>query len=494
MKRRTFLKTAGAAVTTVALGGMQGANAATKQPNVFMIAVDDLNDWIGCFGGHPQVKTPNMDRLSKRSTVFHNAHCPAPICNPARPAMLTGLRPSTTGHYFLSPNFEEVEAYKGATTLPEYFSQNGYHTLGTGKIFHGGSPHKPYFDEFGPRGSAGPRPEEKISYPMGHPLWDWGAYPERDEQMPDYQCNEWVLKQLEREFDKPYFLALGYSRPHVPLYVPQKWFDMYPLEDIILPDVLAKDREDVPKYGRDLTYGVTPPPHSWIVDHGEWKHAVQAYLACITFVDDLLGKVLDAVEARGDADNTVIVFFSDHGFHMGEKQYWAKRSLWDRSTKVPMMISAPGLDKHQRCDKPTNLMDIYNTLVDLCDLPENPRLEGQSLVPLLKKPKRDWKRPSLTTFGQNNHGLRSERYRYIRYNDGSEEFYDHKHDPNEWHNLAGQSKYETLMAEHRNWLPRVNTPECPKTEGSGWEASEYAQGRLDLPAKDVEGRIVGESS
>ena len=239
---------------------------------------------------------------------------------------------------------------------------------------------------------------------------------------------------------------------------------------------MDNDRDDVPKYGRDLTWGVTPPPHSWIVEHGEWKHAVQAYLACISFVDHCVGRVLDGLDKCGDADNTILVFFSDHGFHLGEKQYWAKRSLWDRGTKVPLMIGAPGLPANQRTTKPAGLIDVYNTLVDLCGLPENPRLEGQSLVPLLKDPEHDWPRPALTTFGRNNHGLRSERWRYIR--DGSEELYDHNLDPNEWRNLAGEAQYAQVIEEHKKWLPKVNAPECEGTDGSGCKASEYAQGHV----------------
>lgn len=479
MRRRDFLQRVGMAGMAAALP--HGAHATeTKKPNILMLAADDLNDWIGCYGGHPQAITPNLDRLAERCTVFHNAHCPAPICNPARPAMLTGLLPSTTGHYYLRPDFEDVAAYDGAPTLPEYFAGNGYRTLGAGKIFHNSSDPRPYFQEHGPIGNFGPRPDEKISYPEGHPLWDWGAYPERDEDMPDHQIADWAVEQLGRDFDQPYFLAAGFFRPHVPMYVPLKWFDMYPLEDIQLPQVMADDRADVPKYGRDMTWGVTPPPHSWFVEHGEWKHAVQAYLACVTFVDHCVGRVLDALDARDDADNTILVFFSDHGFHLGEKQYWAKRSLWDRATKVPLMIGAPGLPNDRRCVKPANLMDVYNTLVDLAGVPENPRLEGQSLVPLLNDPERDWPKPALTTFGRNNHGLRSERWRYIRYNDGSEELYDHAIDPNEWRNLAGETQYAGVMADHRKWLPEVNAPECEGTDGTGWMASEFAQGRMDL--------------
>ena len=485
MGRRDFLKSAGMGVAA-ALGTAASVRAAVKRPNVLLIAVDDLNDWIGCYGGHPQAITPNMDRLAKRGTVFHNAHCQAPICNPSRPSLLTGLLPSTTRHYYLSPDFTKVATYDGAVTMPEYFAKQGYATMGTGKIFHGSTDPRPYFDAYGPRGGFGPRPDKKLSYPEGHPLWDWGAYPETDEEMPDYEVTQWAVDQLKRDFDKPYFLAVGYHRPHVPMYAPKKWFDMHPLEKIILPEVLENDRDDVPQYGRDMTVGVTPPPHSWIVDNGEWEHAVQAYLACITFADHYIGKVLDAVDARDDAGNTVIVLFGDHGFHLGEKQYWAKRSLWDRATKVPLIISAPGRLANAHCKKPVGLIDIYSTLTDLCGLPGNERLEGQSITPLLDDPQHKWPRPALTTFGQNNHGLRSERWRYIRYADGSEELYDHQSDMHEWHNLAGRPEYAEVLAAHRKWLPKVNLPECPGTKGSGWQASQLAKGLVDRASLHVE--------
>jgi arylsulfatase A-like enzyme len=486
MNRRDFLRALGVGAAAGAAAMKRGYASPREKPNVLLIAVDDLNDWIGCYGGHPQTMTPNMDRLAKRSVIFTNAHCPAPICNPSRPSMMTGLLPSTTGHYFLKPDFETVDTYKDATTMPQYFAGQGYRTLGTGKIFHNASDHRPFFDKYGPKGNFGPRPEKKISYPQGHPLWDWGPFPEKDEDLPDHQIASWAVDQLKGDFDQPYFMAAGFYRPHVPMYVPQKWFDMHPREKIKLPTVFPDDRADVPKYGRDLTVGVTPPPHGWIVEHNEWEHAVQAYLACITFVDDCVGRVLDALDARDDADNTVIVFFSDHGFHMGEKQYWAKRSLWDRATKVPMMIAAPGVKGDRKCGKPVGLIDVYNTLTDLCGLPENDRLEGQSLQPLLEDPNRKWPRPALTTFGQNNHGLRFERWRYIQYADGSQELYDHENDPNEWHNLAGDPKSEPVIAELKKWLPKVNLPECPGTTGSGWQASEYAQGRRTLDDLFVE--------
>lgn len=480
--RRQFLQ--GLAAAGLATSAF--AQTKPRKPNVLIIAIDDLNDWIGCYGGHPQVKTPNIDRLGRRGVVFKNAHCQAPICNPSRPSLLTGLRPSTTGHYYLKPDFTTIDAYDGATTLPEYFAENGYATFGCGKIFHGSTKHANHFQTFGPRSSGGPKPPKKISYPMGHPLWDWGAFPERDDQMPDLNLANWTADRLAEDHDKPFLMACGFFRPHVPMYAPQKWFDMYPRDEVMLPEVRENDREDVPQYGRDMTVGVTPPPHGWIVEHGEWRHAVQAYLACVSFADHCVGVVLDALDKRADADNTVVILFGDHGFHLGEKQYWAKRSLWDRATKVPMIISAPGR-KPGESMKPVELLDIYSTLVDVCGLPENEKLEGQSLDPLLKNPKRAWPRPAITTYGQNNHGVRSERYRYIRYADGSEELYDHESDPNEWTNVlarhspegeGGAKKPENaaIIAAHKKWLPKVNADECEGTGGTGWQASQLAKG------------------
>lgn len=466
--RRGFLKTLGAgALGAACASALPGGAAPDKsRPNVLFIAIDDLNDWIGCMGGHPQSITPNMDTLAREGVLFENAHCQAPICTPSRASLLSGLYPSTSGLYFLSPQYREAETLRNMTTLPQYFMEHGYRSLGVGKVFHTGDDPHSFHEYGGEMGGFGPRPEEKISLPEGHPLWDWGAYPDDDAAMPDYKCARWAIDKLREKHDQPFFLSVGFWRPHVPLYVPQRWFDMHPRENIQLPEAAAEDLEDIPPYAFDLTYAAAAPRHDYVLELGQWEHAVQAYLACVSFVDHYVGEVLRALRENGHADNTMVVLWSDHGFHLGEKLRWGKRSLWEEATRAPLIIAGPGVSSGSACKRPVGMIDIYPTLVDMCGLPPRDKLEGLSLRPLLEDPDTAWERPTLTTFGPNNHSLRSERYRYTRYADGSEELYDHATDPRERVNLAGSEAHREIIAEHHRWLPAVNREPLPGSKGS----------------------------
>ncbi|MFN3192488.1 MAG: sulfatase [Aureliella sp.] len=436
-------------VTTPALA----AADATTQPNVLLISVDDLNDWTGCLGGHPQAKTPHIDRLANRGTLFANAHCQSPVCNPSRASLMTGRYPHTSGVYFLSPDLKSAPVLKDLVTLPESFAQHGYKTMAVGKLFHGGD--RRFFQEYGGNnGGFGPRPKRKISQPHGHPLWDWGAYPERDELMPDMKAAQWAVAKLQEKHDKPFFMGVGFYRPHVPMYAPKPWFDMHPLDQIVLPKVQSDDRSDLSQYAINLTnLEHVSPEHSWVESSGQWPHAVQSYLASTTFADHCVGLVLDALDQSPYANNTIVVLFSDHGFHLGEKQRWAKRSLWEDGTRVPLIIAGPGINKQQVCNRPAELIDIYPTLLDLANLPDDDDQEGQSLVPLLDQPESEWSYPAITSFGKGNYSIRSTRYRYIRYVDGSEELYDHETDPNEWFNLADREAVTEVIASHARYLP-----------------------------------------
>jgi len=466
LSRRSFMGTLGA--SALALGGASAVSRADKRqrPNVLFIAIDDLNDWVGFLGGHPQALTPNLDRLAERGVVFENAACQAPICTPSRASLLSGKYPSTSGLYFLSPGYRQAETLKDTVTLPQYFRQQGYRTYGVGKIFHAGGDDASFDLYGGHLGGFGPTPEQKISYLKGHPLWDWGAFPDVDEKMPDYKVAEWAVEKLREPQDDPVFLAVGFWRPHVPMFAPQKWFDMHPLEQVIVPPDPKEDLDDIPQYARDLTYGGAAPRHEEVLEMGEFRHAVQSYLACVTFVDHYVGKVLKALEESPHADNTIIVAWGDHGFHLGEKFRWAKRSLWEESARCPLVISAPGLSRGSRCARPVGMIDLYPTLVDLCGLPAKDGLDGQSLRPLLEEPTTAWERPALTTFGPGNHSLRTERWRYIRYADGSEELYDHYADPYEWHNLAGDARYAGTIEEIKRWLPRHDHPLLEGSKGA----------------------------
>lgn len=438
------------------------------RPNVLLLAVDDLNDWVGALGGHPQAKTPNIDRLAARGTLFTNAHCQAPVCSPSRASLVTGRLPSSTGMYFLLPALAAEPSLQDTVTLVQRFAQEGYATFGVGKVYHGDE--RPFFGEYGgAMGGFGPRPQDKLSYPIGHPLWDWGAYPETDEQMPDRRVADWAAAKLAEEHERPFFLAAGFWRPHVPMYAPKRWFDLHPREAVLLPEVLADDRDDLPDYAKALTIGLPAPRHEWLVEHDQWQHAVQAYLASTSFVDACVGRVLDALAASRYADDTIVVLLSDHGFHLGEKQRWAKRSLWETSTRVPLVVGAPGCAPGVS-SQPVGLVDVYPTLLELAGLAPDEGLDGHSLAPLLEDPDASWPHVALTTFGPGNHTVRSERWRYTRYADGSEELYDHDADPREWHNLAARAPrtdaVNEALADLRARLPAGDAPIRTRAEGS----------------------------
>ena len=455
------------------------ASFGAKKPNVLLISIDDLNDWVGCMGGHPQAITPNLDRLAKRGTLFLNAHCQSPVCNPSRASMMSGKYPHSTGIYFLSPDLSQAAELEGRWMLPQYFQENGYETMAVGKIFHGGD--KRFFQEYGgSNGGFGPRPKKKISQPHGHPLWDWGAFPDTDDKMPDQIAANWAKKKLQQTYDKPFFMGVGFYRPHVPMFAPKKWFDLHPKDKIQLPKVLKTDRDDLSEYAIGLTnLKHVSPEHDWVVSAGQWEHAVQSYHASVTFADYCLGQVLDALDASPHADNTIIVLFSDHGFHLGEKQRWAKRTLWEDSARVPLIVSAPGFKADQASSRPAELIDVFPTLIELTGLSAYEGLEGQSLVPLMKDPMREWEHPAITSFGLGNYAVRSTRYRYIRYLDGSEELYDHQSDPHEWHNIATKAEMSRVIAEHAAYLPRNEHPVLPGNS-TGHKAYQATAEKLGL--------------
>jgi len=467
-------------LTALCVLGAFASYGQDKRPNVLLLSIDDLNDWIGCLEGHPQAITPNIDKLAGKGTLFANAHCQAPVCQPSRSSMMTSTYPSSTGLYFLSPGIRESPVTKNAVTMPERFAKEGYKVFGAGKIFH----HKlnnSVFKKVGEylrTGGFGPSPKKKINYPIGHPLWDWGAYPNEDQKMPDYKLAEYGKKLLSQKFDKPFFMALGFYRPHVPMYAPQKWLDMYPLKDIKLPVIKKNDVADLSDYAKNLTsLNHVSPTHKWILDNDkQWEKATQAYLASITFVDHYVGEILKALENGPNADNTIVVLFSDHGFHMGEKEHWAKRTLWEDGTRVPVIIAGKGLNAKQVSKRPVGLIDIYPTLLDLCGIEKDDKHEGLSLKPLLNKPDAEWDTPARTSFGLGNHSIRSTKWRYIKYVDGSQELYDLESDPNEWNNLASDPKYADVLKEHAKWLPKNEKPILGKgsTGHKAYEASAEA--------------------
>jgi arylsulfatase A-like enzyme len=348
LNRRQFFSTAAAVPL-----GMQAQNSARR--NVLFIAVDDLNDWIGCLGGHPDTKTPNFDRLAKKGVLFTKAFCAAPLCNPSRAALMTGLRPSSTGVYDNSQPFRQSVA-KDAVTVAQYFRANGYKAMGSGKIYHDAFPDPGSWDEWYPALKQQKPPDPR---PDNAPLngipdtahFDWGPLKNSDSEMGDYKAVSYVSSQLAKKHDKPFFLACGIYKPHLPWYVPEKYFDMFTASKLAMPSVKDDDLDDVPPIGKKMAKA--DGDHRRVLEHNQYRKAVQGYLAAIAFADGQLGRVLDALEASEHKDNTTIVLWSDHGWHLGEKLHWRKFTLWEEATHNVLMMSAPGVTKPGgRCTDP----------------------------------------------------------------------------------------------------------------------------------------------
>lgn len=447
----------------VAIGLSRAADetqaATAEKPNVLFIAVDDLNDWTTFLGGYRSVKTPNLDRLARRGTFFTRAYCSAPACNPSRASLLCGVRPSTSGVYH-NPNPWRVQLPE-AVTLPQHFMAHGYQVWGGGKIFHGRFKDPRSWHVYFPRPGD---PAPKIRPANGIPNtahFDWGPVEQGDSAMGDTRVTDWGVKFLARKHDKPFFLAVGLFRPHLPWYVPKKYFDQYPLAEVKRPEVKEDDLDDVPPIGRRMAR--PQGDHAKVLKHNQWEKAVQGYLASITYTDGQIGRLLRALDKRPDAQNTIIVLWADHGWHLGEKLHWRKFTLWEEAGRVPLVFVVPGLTKPgTRCDRTVSLLDIYPTLAELCGLPVGEHLEGKSLKPLLQDPALPWDRPVVTTHGRNNHSVRSERWRLIRYSDATEELYDHRSDPMEWTNLAGDPRLAEVKKKLAAWLPKVNVEEGPR--------------------------------
>jgi len=444
--------------------------AAADKPNVVFIAIDDLNDWVGCLGGHPQAQTPHIDALAKQGTLFTNAHCQAPICLASRTSIMTGLRNTSTGVYGLAPWFRNVPALHDLTSLPQAFKKAGYHTAITGKIYHQFPPQNDRaaeFDTYGPAANFGPLPKKKlVDTPSKMGLVDWGIYPEKDEQQGDWPVatfgSEFLAKHANDE--QPFFLAIGFARPHVPCFASQKWFDLYPPDTLQLPTILANDRDDTPPASWRIHWNLPEPRLAWLESADQTKNLTRSYLASVSFVDSQVGRVTAALKKNGLEKNTIVILWSDHGWHLGEKGITGKNSLWEESTRVPLIIAGPGLPQGQSCPQPAELLDLYPSLLDLCGLPLVDGLEGLSLRPQINDPQSS-RRPAITSHNPGNHSVRDLTHRYIRYADGSEELYDHRTDTNEWHNLIGTEAAAPLAARLAAHLPKTSAPPVPGSQG-----------------------------
>jgi arylsulfatase A-like enzyme len=442
------------AALTVALFPSVPAQPAEK-PNVLFIAVDDLRDWVGYLHHNEQTKTPNIDRLAKMGQAFRRSYCAAPVCNPSRAALMTGLRPSTTGVYNNNNDWRTV--IPEDKPLTTQFRKAGYFVCGAGKIYHESFKRASEWDDYLDNEGGG-KAEKRVSASIkddGVGGIKFAPLDCEDSDLPDWNITNYGIEQLGKPHDKPFFLAVGLHKPHMPWNVPRKWYDLFPVESIELPPYQKDDLADIPPAG--VKMAEPQGDHRRIVEAGRWKEAIQGYLAAIAYTDMNIGRLLDAFDASPAKANTIVVFWCDHGWHLGEKDHWRKFALWEEATRSPMIWVVPGLTKPgTMCDRTVDFMTIYPTLMDLCGLPVPGHVEGHSMKSLLQDPASPWEQPAVTTYQFGNHAVRSEGWRYIRYVNGDQELYNEATDPNEWKNMAGNPEYASKIAELAKSLPASN--------------------------------------
>lgn len=425
-----------------------------------MICVDDLTGWPSPLGNSTVAKTPSLDRLATSGTTFSKAYCSAPACGPSRAAILTGMPPTTTGCYVNVDLWTKV--IPEAITLPRLFRDSGYWTAGFGKIFHQD------IRNDDPKAWDERAYDVRLPIPSNAPLngiselwetkgsFDWGPIEIPVEEMDDHKQVSRAIESINKERDKPFFIACGIYRPHLPWYVPREFFDLYPMDSIEVPTVLEDDLDDVPAMGRAFSVS---SEHQIILESGQWKNAVQAYLASLSYADFEIGRLIEGLNISGKKDNTLVVLWSDHGWHFGPKNHWRKFTLWEEATKSVLIFAGPGIAENRNCDKPVSLLDIYPSLLGYTGVDKPTELiSGRNLLPLLANPDLDWKHPVVSTFTYGNHSVRSESYRYIRYSDGGEELYDHNSDPNEWVNLVPQGGNQEIIDSLAAFLPQTEAP------------------------------------
>jgi iduronate 2-sulfatase len=442
--------------------------AAPKKFNVLFISADDMNCDLGVYG-NSQVKTPNLDRLAKRGVVFERAYCQQSLCGPSRASVMTGMRPEEIG-ILSNKNDLRVKNPK-VVTLGQAYRQNGYFSARAGKIYHYGNPSmigsdghddpQTWDEKYNPIGIDRSQQENITRYGRGREKdknlgisMAWWDPVSKDQDHTDGKVASKIIDLIEQKKDEPFFLAAGFFNPHCPYVAPKKYFDLYPLEEIEMQDLdeAKRDLEDVPKIAlnRDLNHW---PYYFADISVEQARKCKQAYFATQSFVDAQVGRLLDALEENDLSDSTIIVFWSDHGYFLGEKGLWYKRKAFERSVRVPLIISVPGMSKGERFSKPVELLDLYPTLMDLCGISTPSTLSGKSLRPVLESPQKNkWKKPAVTLvwYGERAWGytLRNERYRYMEWMEGKEgkELYDHSMDPKEVTNLADDSTFSEITA------------------------------------------------
>ncbi|MCM2372940.1 sulfatase [Aporhodopirellula aestuarii] len=430
---------------------------AADRPNVLFIAVDDLNHWLTHLDRNPQARTPNFDRLAERGVTFTNAHCAVPACEPSRCALMGGRRPWTTGCYYNGHAWKQYQP--AGDGLSAQFLRAGYHVAGAGKIYHSMKYHPSEWTEYmstSGLSSNGPGVKKMDGFhdDVTHPKL-------KDDDLLDWHAVDYCIERIEKESDQPFFVACGLYKPHLPFVVPRKYYDAFPLETIELPPHIENDLDDVPPSG--VKMAKPDGDHAKLLKSGRWKAAIQSYLATCAYTDMNLGRLLDALDASPNADNTIICLWSDHGWSFGEKEHWRKFALWEETTRTPLIWVVPGVTTPgTRCNRPVDLMSLYPTLCELTGIATPSHVSGHGITELLKDPKAEWRFPAITTHGRGNHSVKTETHRYIRYADGGEELYDVLQDPYEWKNLAMDPSFTAIKEELAAWLPDQEHPMAKK--------------------------------
>ncbi len=440
------------------------ANPASKadRMNVLFLVVDDLNTWLlgdtNRYAG--KVVAPRIRRLADSGVLFNRAYTASPFCSPSRTALLSGVSPWKSGVYENGQTISESVPLQNATSLPALFKRAGYTTASYGKIGHGWDT-RDHWDDHIPH-KRDPVPPNAPLTPVGRGEQDWGPTHLGEEVMRDTLYADAAIAQLQKQHDRPFLIACGLFHPHMPWYVPQTYFDMFPMHEVTTPQLKADDLGDVPPLGKAVTAGKSKYVAS-VLDHGLHKQAVQAYLATTAYADAQMGRVLDALEKSPYRDNTIVVLISDHGFHLAEKSHWQKGTLWEEATHSLMMCRVPGLTAAGgKCERFVSLQDVYPTLAALCGIEAPSYLDGRSLIPLLKQPDAPWQSTAISALYDRYISIRTEQYRYTRYSNDQEEFYDCTKDPHEWTNLIGligqigNSKYANAIRTLRSAVPALS--------------------------------------
>jgi arylsulfatase A-like enzyme len=437
------------------------AQAKDTQPpmNVLFLVADDLNSWLledaNRYAG--KVVAPNLRKFADSGVNFARAYAPSPVCSPSRTAFFSGVSPWNSGHYHNALRTNESEPLNQATSLAGFFKQAGYSATGYGKITHGWDQKEHWDEKIGHKRDPAP-PGAPLTV-VGRGEQDWGPIHLTEEEMNDTGNVDLAIRQLRNDHERPFFIACGLFNPHMPWYVPKKYFDMFPLDEVVTPKLLKNDLDDVPSLGRALTAGKSGFVDS-VLEHGLHEEAVQGYLAATAYVDTQLGRLLDALEESPHKDNTIVVFLTDHGFHLGEKHHWQKATLWEEATHCLLMFRVPGTTPAGGVSQRfVSLQDIYPTLAELCGIEPPAYLDGRSLAPLLKNPNAEWDSTAISGLTNKSDPvegyitIRGELGRYIRYGEDQEEFYDTAKDPREWTNQIDNPEYAETIEKLKAALP-----------------------------------------